>query len=75
MGRGVSDIAKTVCGGSCDRPLPNYHNDWLHKNVIDVTPPSTVKIAQFNNDTLRSGLVAEGDTLRSGLVAEGGVPK
>ena len=56
----MSDIAKTVCGGSCDRPLPNYHNDWLHKNVIDVTPPSTVKIAQFNNDTLRSGLVAEG---------------
>ena len=56
----MSDIAKTVCGGSCDRPLPNYHNDWLHKNVVDVTPPSTVKIAQFNNDTLRSGLVAEG---------------
>ncbi len=67
----MPNIAKTVCGGSCEdswigydlahRPLPKYHN-WLNKNVKDVTPPTTVKIAWFDND-------------HSGLVSKGGVPK
>jgi len=59
MGRGVPNIAETGVGEVVKtvglvkphRPLPKYHN-WLNKNVKNVTPPTTVKIARFDNDAL-----------------------
>ena len=43
----VGEVVKTV--GFVATPQTQYHN-WLQKNDEDVTPPTTVKIAQFDND-------------------------